>query len=73
MAKKQVPKMYKGKSTAKGMGGKFQMMEDALMAEGKSKASADAIAASAGRKRYGKAEFTRMGAAGRKRAAKKGK
>jgi hypothetical protein len=67
------PKMYKGKSMAKGGGGKFAQMSDAIVKSGKSRESADAIAAAKGRKKYGKAEFARMAAAGRKRTAKKGK
>jgi hypothetical protein len=62
------PKTYKGKSLAKGGGGRFAKMEDALKAKGMSEASAEAITAHAGRKKYGKAEFARMGAAGRRRA-----
>ncbi len=64
------PKTYKGKSLAKGGGGRFATMEDALKAKGIPEARAEAITAAAGRKKYGKAEFTRMGTAGRKRAAK---
>jgi hypothetical protein len=44
-------KTYKGKSLAKGGGGKFAQMTDAMMAHGMSKDSAEAVAASAGRKR----------------------
>lgn len=69
MAKK-MPKTYKGKSTRPGGGGRFAMMEDALMKKGYSKEKADAIAAAAGRKKYGKERFAKMSAAGRKRASK---
>jgi len=48
-------------------------MSDALVAEGMSRHRADAITAAAGRKKYGKREFARMGAAGRRRAARKRK
>lgn len=64
-------KTYKGKSLRKGGGGRFARQSDAIVAEGLSRDRADAIAAAAGRKKYGKAEFARMGLAGRKRAAKK--
>jgi hypothetical protein len=73
-AKKKVPakpKTYKGKSTKPGGGGAFAMMVDALTKKGMSKDRASAIAAAQGRKKYGAKKFTRMGVAGRKRAAKK--
>jgi len=66
-------KTYKGKSMAKGGGGKFAKMRDAIMKSGKSADAAAAVAASAGRKKYGKTEFQRMATVGRKRAAKKAK
>ena len=66
-------KTYKGKSLRKGGGGRFARMSDALVAEGMSRHRADAITAAAGRKKYGKREFARMGAAGRRRAARKRK
>jgi len=53
-------KTYKGKSLRKGGGGRFQKMSDAIVSTGKTRAQADAIAASAGRKKYGKKEFQRM-------------
>lgn len=71
MRKKTMPKTYRGKSTAPGMGGAFSMMEDAMMAKGMPKDRADAVAAAAGRKKYGKAAFQKMAVAGRKRAAAK--
>lgn len=64
---------YHGKSLAKGGGGRFARMEDALMRKGYSEESAGAITASRGREKYGKGEFQRMAAAGRKRAARKRK
>jgi len=66
-------KTYKGKSTRLGGGGQFQKMVDALKKKGKTTAQAKAIAAAAGRKKYGKAKFQNMAAKGRKRAAKKRK
>jgi hypothetical protein len=62
------PATYKGKSTKPGGGGSFAMMSDAMVKKGMSRDRADAIAASAGRKKYGKAKFQKMSAAGRKRA-----
>jgi hypothetical protein len=70
-AKKKTPKTYKGKSTKPGGGGKFMMMTDALMKKGMSKMRAKAIAAAAGRKKYGTKRFSNMAARGRKRAAGK--
>lgn len=64
---------YRGKSLRPGGGGQFARMEDALMASGKSKEAAGAIAASKGRAKYGKAKFQAMAAAGKKRAQYKGK
>lgn len=69
--KKEMPKEYKGKSTAKGGGGHFAMVTDAIMKTGKSKEAAQAIAAAAGRKKYGDLEMARMATAGKKRATKK--
>lgn len=76
MAKSKVKykaKTYKGKSMRPGGGGQFAKMVDALKREGKSAASAKAIAASVGRKKYGKAKMAKWSAQGRKRAAKKRK
>lgn len=64
------PATYKGKSTKPGGGGSFAMMSDALQAKGMSKAKADAITASAGRKKLGKKKFQGFATAGRKRAKK---
>jgi len=69
----KMPKTYKGKSTKKGGGGKFAMVTDAIMKKGLSKDSAQAIAAAAGRKKYGTTEFQKMSVTGKKRAAKKSK
>lgn len=69
--KKKMPKTYEGKSTRKGGGGHFEMMKDAIMKTGKSEKSAKAIAASAGIKKYGQKEMTKMAVAGKKRAKKK--
>ena len=70
MAKKRSlsDRSYKGKSMRPGGGGRFAKMEDALQAKGYSKGRADAIAASAGRKKYGKKKFQAYAAAGRRRA-----
>jgi len=54
------------KSMAPGGGGRFQAFVDRLVAEGKSQSSAKAIAASAGRKKYGAAQMARFSAQGRK-------
>jgi hypothetical protein len=69
MAKKA--KTYKGKSLKLGGGGQFLRMVDAIKKSGKSEAEAEAIAAAAGRKKYGTKRFDKMAATGRKRAAKK--
>ena len=57
----------KTKSKRLGGGGRFAAMTAALMRKGKSKKSAKAIAASAGRKKYGAKRMAEMAAAGRKR------
>jgi len=67
MAKK---KTYKGKSLRPGGGGKFAKMVDALKKKGKTTEQAKAIAAAAGRKKYGKAKMTKWAAQGRKRKRK---
>lgn len=64
MAKK---KTYKGKSLKPGGGGRFKRLTDKLQRQGKSKKSAQAIAASVGRKKYGKKKMSSMATAGRKR------
>jgi len=73
MAVKKKSKTYKGKSLRAGGGGKFAKMVDAIKKSGKSASAAKAIAAAAGRKKYGKKKFAKMGATGRKRAANKRK
>ena len=65
------PKTYKGKSLKPGGGGAFKMMVDAITAKGVPMQEAKAIAAKRGRAKYGKKRFAKMGAVGRKRAAKK--
>jgi len=63
-------KMYKkgGKKTMEpGGGGRFAAMVGKLKSKGKSEESAEAIAASAGRKKYGKSRFQAMAAAGKKK------
>ena len=60
---------YKGKSLRPGGGGRFARMVDALKRKGMSEDRAGAIAAAAGRRKYGARRFARMGAAGRRRAA----
>ena len=66
-------KTYKGKSMRLGGGGQFAKLKDELIASGKSAASAEAIAASVGRKKLGKAKFQKLAVAGKKRATKKKK
>jgi hypothetical protein len=63
-------KMYKtggAKTMEPGGGGRFAKMVSGLKKEGKSEESAEAIAASAGRKKYGKNRFQSMAAAGKKK------
>lgn len=50
-----------------GSGGRFKKLIEELEGEGKSEESAKAIAASAGRKRYGNAKMAKMAAAGKRR------
>jgi hypothetical protein len=56
-----------GKSMKPGGGGRFAAMVGKLKKEGKSEDSAKAIAASAGRKKYGKSRFQEMAAAGKRK------
>jgi hypothetical protein len=56
-----------GKSMEPGGGGRFAAMVSGLKKEGKSEGSAKAIAASIGRKKYGKSRFQEMAAAGKKK------
>lgn len=63
-------KKYKtggAKSMEPGGGGRFAAMVGKLKGQGKSEESAEAIAASAGRKKYGKSRFQSMAAAGKKK------
>lgn len=64
-----IDKKKKGgaKSMEPGGGGRFAKMVSGLKKEGKSEDSAKAIAASIGRKKYGKSKFQAMAAAGKKR------
>lgn len=54
-----------------GGGGRFQAMVEALQSEGKGADRAKAIAAGAGRRKYGKRRFQKMAARGRRRAARR--
>lgn len=63
-------KLYKtggAKTMEPGGGGRFAAMVGKLKGQGKSEESAEAIAASAGRKKYGKGRFQAMAAAGKKK------
>jgi hypothetical protein len=60
-------KMGGAKSMEPGGGGRFAKMVSGLKKEGKSEDSAKAIAASIGRKKYGKSKFQAMAAAGKKK------
>lgn len=53
-----------------GSGGRFKALTNKLEKSGKSADSAKAIAASAGRKKYGATKMSKMATAGRKRAMK---
>lgn len=55
-----------GKSMEPGGGGRFAAMVSKLKGKGKSEESAKAIAASIGRKKYGKSKFQEMAAKGKK-------
>jgi hypothetical protein len=57
------------KRYAPGEGGRFRALTRDLEREGHSEESARAIAASIGRRKYGKRKFQRMAAAGRRRRA----
>ena len=61
--------MKKGgaKTMEPGGGGRFAAMVGKLKGQGKSEESAEAIAASVGRKKYGKSKFQAMAAAGKKK------
>jgi len=70
MDKKKVKKAktYKGKSLKLGGGGKFKKLTDELVSEGKSEDAAAGIAASIGRKKYGKKKMTEWSSQGKKRS-----
>ena len=63
-AKQKIADEYKGKSMKPGGGGRFKKMVDDLMKRGKSRKQAEAIAANAGRKKYGAEKFNKMAASG---------
>lgn len=65
--KKKVYKTGGAKTMEPGGGGRFAAMVGKLKGQGKSEESAEAIAASAGRKKYGKSKFQAMAAAGKKK------
>lgn len=50
-----------------GSGARFKALSNKIEKSGKSKESADAIAASIGRKKYGAKKMAKMSAAGRKK------
>lgn len=58
------------KSMKPGGGGRFQKFVNSLESKGMSKEQASAVAAAAGRKKYGNERFQNMAAAGRKRATR---
>lgn len=60
-------KMGGAKSMEPGGGGRFAALVGKLKSKGKSEESAKAIAASVGRKKYGKSRFQEMAAAGKKK------
>ncbi len=60
-------KTYKGKSMKLGGGGRFAKGVDDLMAQGKSRANAEAIMAASGRKKYGAKKMGKMSAASKKK------
>lgn len=67
--KQQARKNYQKavEASKPGEGKRFSALSKSIQAEGKSKKSADAIAASIGRKKYGAKKFAKMGASARKR------
>lgn len=62
--KAKMPKMFKGKSTKLGKGGRFAMVEAKAKASGAKNPAA--IAAMVGRKKYGAAKMGKMAAKARK-------
>lgn len=67
LSRSGMPRSYRGKSTRLGGGGRFAMLVDELMDEGYSYESAQNIAASIGRKRYGARKFASLSQRGRRR------
>ena len=67
MGGKKIYKTGGAKTMEPGGGGRFAAMVGKLKGQGKSEESAEAIAASAGRKKYGKSRFQSMAAAGKKK------
>lgn len=65
-SKTPAPKTFHGKSMKLGGGGKFAKGVASLEAKGKSKESAGAIMAAAGRAKYGAKKMAAMSAAGKK-------
>jgi len=65
------PKTYKGKSLKPGGGGQAAKLHDALAKKGLPAAEIGGIIHNQGVKKYGKAKFAKMAAAGKKRASKK--
>ena len=59
------------KSMKPGAGGRFAKFVNKLESKGEPESEAKAVAAIAGRKKYGAKKFNAMASAGRKRAAKK--
>lgn len=72
-AAEEALKMRKGgkKTMEPGGGGRFAKMVNKMKGQGKSEESAKAIAASIGRKKYGKSKFQEMAAAGKKKMGDK--
>ena len=56
---------YKGKSNKLGGGGRFQQLADQLKKEGYTSNAAGAIAASVGRKKYGKKRYQKLASNGK--------
>jgi len=69
MARKSAAGTYAGKSTKLGGGGRFAKVAAAAKRSGAKNPAA--VAATAGREKYGKAKFQALAAAGRRRAAKR--
>jgi hypothetical protein len=66
-SKNTIMKKNGGKTMEPGGGGRFAKMVNKMKSEGKSEESANAIAASIGRKKYGASKFQAMAAAGKKK------